>query len=154
MDWESKESISELVGRMRAGVFAVSSTTPISQQQDASLREITTKGPSWVSRFTIPPPKEDYLRTLLLRVIDELADGNGPCTRPQSKAIDLQWTGYRTGVGRDTPELPISEQEKYTGLMKDISSPLVIMFVYGGAFLCVILTDTFIRGADASQLPA
>ncbi|ERF76671.1 hypothetical protein EPUS_02210 [Endocarpon pusillum Z07020] len=43
------------------------------------------------SRFTIPPPKEDHLRKLLLRVIDELADGNGPCTRRQSSALDLQW---------------------------------------------------------------
>lgn len=139
---------------MRAGVFAVSSTTTISQQQNASLKETAIKGPSWVSKFTIPAPKEDHLRTLLLRVIDELADGNGPRTRPQSKAIDLQWTGYRAGVGRDTPELPISEQEKYSRLMQDISSPLVIMFVYGGAFLYVLLIDTFIRGADASPPPA
>jgi hypothetical protein len=89
MNWESKESISELAGEMRAGVFAISSTITISQQQNATLREPAIKGPSWVSKFTVPSSNEDGVRTLLLRVIDELADENGPRSRPRSEAIDL-----------------------------------------------------------------
>lgn len=134
MDWESKEDISRFVGEMRAGVMAISSTATISQQQNATTKEHAVKGPSWVSKFTVPPPKEDHVRTLLLRVIDELRDGNSPDSRPQSEAIDLQWTGHHIGVDRDTPEPFISEEEKYVRLMKDISSPLVILFIYGGAF--------------------
>ena len=134
MDWESKEAISHFVGEMRDGVIAISSSTTVSQQQNATLREPAVKGPLWVSNFTVSPPQEDHVRTLLLRVIDELADGNGPDARPQSEAIDLQWTGYRRGVGRDAPEPLISEKEKYAGLMKDVASPMTIMFIYGGAF--------------------
>jgi hypothetical protein len=154
MNWESKESISELVGGMRAGLFALSSSATISQQQNATISEKAIRGPSWVSKFTVLPPKKDHVRTLLLRVIDHLADGNGPRTRPRSEAIDLRWTGYRTGVNRETPEPSISEKEKYTRLMKDVSSPLVVFFIYGGAFLCVIFADAFIPGADTSPLPA
>lgn len=134
MDWESEEAISGFVAEMRAGVLAISSTTTISQQQNATLKQPTVKGPSWVSKCTVSPPKEDRVRTLLLRVIDKLGDGNGPDAQPQSEAIDLQWTGYRKGVGRDTPEPFISEKEKYARLMEDVSSPLVILFIYGGAF--------------------
>ena len=148
MNWECKESISEFVGMMRAGILTASSTTTISQQQNATLQESAIKGPSWVSKFTVPPPKNDHVRTLLLRVIDELADGNAPRARPKSEAIDLQWTGYRKGVGSDTPQPSISEKEKYDRLMKDVLSPLVIFYIYGGAFLYVLLDDTFIPGTD------
>lgn len=154
MNWGSKESISELVEKMRAALFAISSTMTISQQQNGTLKEPAIKGPSWVSKFTVPPPKEDCVRMLLLKVIDVLADGNEPLTRPQSEALDLQWTGYRINVGRETPEPLLSEKEKYSRLMKDISSPLVIMFIYGGAFLYVTFADIFIPGADIFPSPA
>lgn len=106
----------------------------ISEQQRATLKEPPVKGPVWVSQFTVPPPQEDRVRTLLLRVIDELDAGNGPYTQPQSAPIDAQWTGHRESVDKDAPEPPMSEDEKYTMLMKEVSSPVVIMFVYGGAF--------------------
>lgn len=154
MNWESKKSISELVGEMRARVSAISTTVTISEQQNASLRERAITGPVWVSKFAVPPPQKDDVRTLLLRVVDGLADGNRPRPRPQSEPIRLQWTGYRAGVRVKTPELLISEREKYTRLMKEVSSPVVIFFLYGGAFLYVNIADAFIPRADMSSTPA
>ena len=136
MDWESKDAVGRIVAQTRAQIMASAVEGPtISQLQKATLKESKVKGPMWVSKFTLPVAKEnDHVRTLLLGVIDMFNDGDRPYARPDSEPIDIEWIGYRKGAGKDAPEPLIPEDEKYARLVKDTSSPAVVMFIYGGAF--------------------
>ena len=98
------------------------------------------KGPSWVSRTSFPAPKDDTNgpQSLLERAIEVLGDGKGQYTRPSVEDVDARWTGHRPGVGEDEAEPSASEQQKYRGLMKDVRSPLTIMYFHGGGFTFVL----------------
>lgn len=88
----------------------------------------------WVSNSTIPVPDEDDSRVVLLQVIDDTNEEHAPYTRPQSRPLQLQWTGFRKGASQDTPEPEISEVEKYQRLLQDTENRTVILYVYGGAY--------------------
>lgn len=45
-----------------------------------------------------------------------------------------EWTGYRAGVKKDAPELNISEAEKYTEMMKEVTAPTTVLYFHGGAY--------------------
>lgn len=135
MDWESKDSIQGAVAEMRDQILTFAALATISQQQEMTVNDHPVKGPVWVSNFTIPPPEgEDQVRTILLRQIDELNEENASYKRPQSEPLNAQWTGYRSCATKDALEPSVSEKEKYTKLMEDVSSPVVVFFIYGGAF--------------------
>jgi hypothetical protein len=134
MDWESKDEIRGITELMRAGAAEAFGKATISQQQGNSLRQQRVKGPLWVARFTLPPPKEDHVRKLLFQVIDDLDKERVPYARPQSYPIQAEWSGFRNGVSKDEPEPSISEKEKYASLIRDSSGPGVVYFLYGGAF--------------------
>jgi hypothetical protein len=134
MDWKSKDEIINLLATMRSTISKASQTTTISMQQKASLKVPTIKGQVWVAKFTLPSPPEEQTRQLLLAVIDKFNDHHVPYSRPLSTQIDLEWTGFRVGVGKDTPEPPIPELDKYHGLIRDTTRQGVVMLLYGGAF--------------------
>ena len=113
---------------------------PLSTVQRATLIEPQVKGPSWVSRTSFPAPKDDTKgsQSLLERAIEALGDGNAQYTRPSIQAVDVRWTGHRPGVGEEEAEPSALEQEKYRDLMKDVKSPLTIMYFHGGGFTFVL----------------
>jgi hypothetical protein len=133
MDWQSKKEIGRLTAMLRDMVEETGKLT-VSEQQQSTLKTPVVKGPMWVAKFTYPVPKEDKARELLFQAIDDLNEHHASYTRPESVATHAEWTGFREGVGKDEPEPSISEKEKFDGLMKDATSPGVIMFCYGGAF--------------------
>ncbi|MCJ1379808.1 hypothetical protein MMC17_002911 [Xylographa soralifera] len=106
----------------------------ISEQQALTFAERPVNGPMWVAFFNLPPPPEDDVRKLLLRVIDSMGDGDSAYTQPFSDMVRMQWIGHRRGVGRDEPTPPIPEFKKYERLEKENPGPTVILFIYGGAF--------------------
>lgn len=134
MDWESKENIQDIVSKMRGPIREAAAKLTISEQQKGSLRTSIIKGPIWVANFSLAFPPEDSIRIVLLEVIDKFNDQRVSYTRPISTPINLEWVGFRKGVGKDEPQPQISELEKYHGLMGDATGSGVVFFVYGGAF--------------------
>ena len=80
--WGFKEAVNRLVHQIRAEVLARAKSATISQQQKATLKEPLVKGPTRVSKFTLPPPYEDHVRALLSNAIDGLNDGYETYGRP------------------------------------------------------------------------
>lgn len=112
----------------------------LSTVQRATLIDPDVKGPCWVSRTSFPAPKDKMNgpQSLLERAIEALGDGTAQHTRPSIEDVDVRWTGHRLGVGEEEAEPSASEQQKYWGLMKDIKSPLTIMYFHGGGFTFVL----------------
>lgn len=82
----------------------------------------------------MPAPAEDDLRQLLFNTIDELKECGEEYTQPSPRPLEAEWTGYRAGASRDSPEPAISEQEKYANLMKEVSNDTTVLYFHGGAY--------------------
>lgn len=106
----------------------------ISKQQNFSLRDPGIKGPMWISKVVLPRPDSDDVRDAVVRAIEGLKEGGEMYTLPEVKAVEAEWTGYRSGVNANAPELDISEEEKYENLMKEVKSDVTILYFHGGAY--------------------
>jgi len=129
----------DLIARTRR-LLQGARSVPLSNIQQASLIDPDVKGPSWVSRTSFPAPKDDLNgpQSLLESAIEALGNGKGQYTSPSTEAVDARWTGHRPGAGEEEAEPAASEQEKYRGLVKDLKSPLTIMYFHGGGFTLVL----------------
>ncbi|KAI9713565.1 MAG: hypothetical protein M1820_000947 [Bogoriella megaspora] len=128
MDWNSAAEIRKATQGYRKKIWALTSGShTISDQQKATARDLPVKGPLWVSKFTIATPEEDEALSLLIRTIDDMCVGGEKYVRPTFVATDAEWTGYRAGVGNDAKEPSISEKDKYNEMMKEVSSPVVVI---------------------------
>ena len=134
MDWSSPKAISRATQQQRAKAISTTGTKTLSEQQRATTKESPVKHPSKVSNFTIPKPSEDNVLKLLLRVIDFHNYDHGRYPVPQLTSTHAQWTGHVPGVNDAERGSEVSEVEKYLQIAKATSSPIVIFFVYGGAF--------------------
>jgi hypothetical protein len=106
--------------------------TSISHSQRVSIRDPGVKGNLWVSRFAVPKPAEDDVRELLFKAIAQLNQGDERYTPPELQRVETEWTGYRKDAKSDSPELEISEEEKYANLMKEVTGDTVILYFHGG----------------------
>ena len=132
IDWNSRTDIVALSQKIRAYISTVHGS--VTDRQIAWGDDPGVKGPAWISRHALPAPPEADALNRLLEAIDTLNDGYGSYTRPESASLETQWTGHRAGVDDETPEPSISENEKYDALMKEVTSPVTIFYIYGGAF--------------------
>ena len=108
---------------------------PLGQAQRFGLKDYVIKGPMWVARSTLPAPEDvEGPREALIRAIRELGDGAETYTLPDITDVEGEWTGYRSGVDKNTPELEIPEQEKYSKLMTEATSKVTILYFHGGAY--------------------
>ncbi|EMR86267.1 putative lipase esterase protein [Botrytis cinerea BcDW1] len=105
---------------------------PISQQQAITTADQPANGPVWASRTILPAPEDDSIITAITEAIYDLDDGS--CTDLVATLADVQvqWSGFRSGVGKREKEPNISERDKYKGLMKDTRSKTTILYVHGG----------------------
>ena len=109
----------------------------ISKVQHMSLKDPGIKGKIWVSKVTIPRPKEDDIRQALFTAIEALKEPStqtGGYTEPELLPVSAEWTGYRSGATKNSAELRASEEEKYKELMKEVSSPATVLYFHGGAY--------------------
>lgn len=114
--------------------FAQSPLPSLSIWQLQSAKDRPADGPVWASRVTFPPP-ENAIRQALLNGIEALSsDGLGTFTSPSLVQVKAEWTGYRKGVSPTSPELDISEPQKYQNLMKEVSSNITLLYVHGGGY--------------------
>ncbi len=69
---------------------------------------------------------------------------------PAVEGLEAQWIGRRSRVKKDEPEILETELEKYKGLLKDVTSELTVLYVYGGAFVYVDTLATSSRPVKAT----
>ncbi|KAJ9193773.1 hypothetical protein DTO164E3_7702 [Paecilomyces variotii] len=102
---------------------------PVSKQQKSSMRDPGIKGPMWVSKITLPKPEDDVQRVVLDAVEHLKTTGEETYDIPGVTAVEAEWTGYRKGVEKKTPQPDISEEKKYEELRKDSPADMVILLM-------------------------
>lgn len=127
MDWQSPASIVKVTKSVRSTIETIGRRSVTAHQQE-TLKEVPVVAPTVVSKWTIPTPPEDDVRQLLSRTIDLLNENNGEYVLPESIPIEARWTGS----SKSGPKL--SDEEKYEDLVKEVTSPVVVLFIYGGAY--------------------
>lgn len=106
----------------------------VTETQKSTMRDPGIKGPMWISKVTLPRPEFD-VRDAVLHAIEAIGTGSETFDVPAIAAVEAEWTGYRSGVDKNAPQLDISEEEKYQELLKEVSSDMTILYLHGGAYL-------------------
>ncbi|PQE20483.1 hypothetical protein CJF30_00001806 [Rutstroemia sp. NJR-2017a BBW] len=105
----------------------------ISLQQAATTADQPAKGPIWASRTVLPNPKDNSIISSITEAIYSLSNDPPKEDLVATLAdVKVQWSGFRSGVGKNETEPDITEEEKYRGLMKDTKSRTTIIYVHGG----------------------
>ncbi|PYH92745.1 hypothetical protein BO71DRAFT_382953 [Aspergillus ellipticus CBS 707.79] len=107
--------------------------SPIGKQQKDSIRDPGVKGPMWVSKVTLPRPEDD-IQDAVIKAIEDLKVGDVTYHIPGVAPVEAEWTGYRSGVDKNTPQPDISEEEKYEELRKESKEDMVILYFHGGIY--------------------
>lgn len=128
----SLADLASAVKHARAISIAGFQKAVLTRQRETTL-DRKAKGSVWVSRVTLPAPAEGDARQLIFNAIDILGRGDEQYASPKTEAIKAQWIGYRAGVSELEPEPDVSEGEKFCCLMKEVESPITILYMYGGA---------------------
>ena len=149
MNFLTLDQIAATIEKARHAILSRANTTPISERQQASLKDPGAQGSSWVSRvrLTAPQCEENDVQRLLLDAIEALGRGDEQFILPPMRDVEAQWTGYRPGVGPKEPEPSIPEGEKYDCLMKDTENQTTMFYIQGGAFVSAALPLTSFTSA-------
>ncbi len=132
--WDLK---TELTIRFIRSLLDSPTPTPISKQQQFSIRDSGIKGNMWISKVTLPRPDEDDIRDTLINAVEDMNEGGEKYTIPTISPVEAEWTGYRSRVPSNRPRPDLSEAQHYEKLMSEVSSPITILYFHGGAyFLC------------------
>ncbi|KAJ5135586.1 Alpha/beta hydrolase fold-3 [Penicillium bovifimosum] len=122
--------------------------TALGKVQSRGLKDPGVKGPMWISKVTLPQP-EDAVRDAVLRAIEDHKTGDETYDIPDTAAVEGEWTGYRAGVGKKTPEPDLSEEEKYHKMREESPSDMTILYFHGGAYF---LLDPISHRAPVAHL--
>jgi acetyl esterase/lipase len=111
---------------------------PLSKSQALSIRDPGIKGRIWISSVVSQAPPELSVRDTLLAAIDsmkkDLVPSDGECRIPKLVPVTAEWTGYRANVKSDSKLPAISEQAKYTEMMKECKNAITVLYFHGGAY--------------------
>jgi acetyl esterase/lipase len=131
--WDLKTEF--VIKLMRSFVGVQRIPIPISVTQANSLHDPGVKGKLWVSRYTIPKPAEDDVRDALFRAFDALSEHSEVVAAPDVAPVEVEWHGNRAGAADTEPEpADMSEADKYTNLMAEVTSDVTILYLHGGGF--------------------
>lgn len=103
----------------------------LTKMQKGSMKDPGIKGKMWISKVTIPAPQEDGIREALFKAIESLKEPGSPTggyQEPELRAVEGEWTGYRNGASKDSPELKVTEEQKYAEMMKEVGEPTTILY--------------------------
>jgi acetyl esterase/lipase len=108
---------------------------PLGRAQRFGLRDPGVKGQMWIAKLTLPAPEDvEGPREALVRAIRELGDGTETYTLPENRSVEGEWTGYRSGVDKNTPQPEMPEKEKYTQMMSEVKSKVTVLYFHGGGY--------------------
>lgn len=128
--WDLK---TEMIITVVRSLVVKSGPAHVAKAQKLSLKDPGIKGKMWVSKVGVPKPSEDDLLTAVIEAVDSLKDEGAFYTKPSLVDITAEWTGYRAGATANSPELKISEEEKYKEMMKEVKEPATVLYFHGGA---------------------
>ncbi|KAK3292772.1 alpha/beta hydrolase fold-domain-containing protein, partial [Chaetomium fimeti] len=111
----------------------------ISATQKLAAQAPKLKGKIWVSNYTCPPPpfEERGLQDAIAKAIDELRNPKVPqpsYQMPDPAPVEAEWTGYRANATSDSRLPDVSERELYAEMMKEVKSPVTVLYFHGGAY--------------------
>ena len=132
----SRAEIATAVAEVRKTRSRLSWNT-ISLRQSWSTKAKEVRGPLWVSRVTFPAAGDGHLLRIITDSIRSLGDGGSGHENyalPPVVPVSAEWVGWRSGVSEKEPEPPISEEQKYKSLVKDVSSSVTVFYLFGGNF--------------------
>ena len=122
---------------------------PLSEIQAPGLKDPGVKGQLWIATAKCTAP-ENTVRDAVIRGIKELGDGTETYDLPSVADVEGEWTGHRAGVDKKAPRPSLSsEKEHYDNLMKEVTSPVTILYFHGGAYF---LMDPISHRAVTSAL--
>lgn len=112
---------------------------PISKVQAGTIKEPGIKGKTWIATATIKKPSAEDdrdrrgLRDAVFKSIDQMKKEEVRYTKPDLADIEVEWTGFRPGAGKDEPLPNVSEEEKYKLLMAEPTrtSDITILYFHG-----------------------
>ena len=111
----------------------------VSATQKIAAQAPALKGKIWVSNYTCPapPPEERGLQDAIAKAIDEMRNPKLPppsYEMPDPAPVEAEWTGYRANATSESRLPAISERELYAEMMKEVKSPVTILYFHGGAY--------------------
>ena len=89
----------------------------------------------WFSRTAFNKLEDrDELKSIVVKALDDLAPSKERIGDFSIKDVNVQWTSFKL-LGQDKePEPFISEQEKYDGIMKGVTTDIVVLYAHGGFY--------------------
>ncbi len=126
----------ELIINILRSFIVDSPPESVSKLQHMSLKDPGIKGRIWISKVTMPAPSEDDIRQALFKAIEGLkqpGEAPGGYKEPELLPVEAEWTGYREGATRQSDRLKIPEEQQYKELMKEVTSPVTVLYFHGGA---------------------
>lgn len=116
----------------------------ITATQKLLNRDPGIKGRIWVAKYTGPMPPEPSSRDALIRAIESMRSPVPSSSSTSSSLKDLEWTeanpveaewtGYRASATSSSTLPDVSEADKYAELMKEVRSPVTVLYLHGGAY--------------------
>ena len=117
--------------KLRDANLQRSSKSTLSVLQRQSRYDPGVEGSAWVSKVSLPAPKETDVREALFDAIRTLSDDSLPIlNRPDISPVEVEWIGARQSDAHNTP----SEKDRYEAMMRDVQTPTTILYARGGAF--------------------
>jgi hypothetical protein len=117
-------------------------STPLSitKTQKLGMKAPPLKGRIWVSTYTCPPPPsgETGLQDAIAKAIDGLRNPKVPepaYQMPDPVPVEAEWTGYRADATSESTLPKLSERELYAEMMKEVKSPVTVLYFHGGAYM-------------------
>lgn len=112
---------------------------PVGRVQKRTLTEPGIKGKMWVAKATMAKEGAEGLEGVVERAVEEMGR-EGPKKRDVGiEDVEVEWTGWREGAGKEEGLPDIPEKEKFERMRaeKGRESEVVWLYFHGGAYyLC------------------
>ncbi|RMZ77149.1 hypothetical protein DV737_g4516, partial [Chaetothyriales sp. CBS 132003] len=115
----------------------LSHKTPLSRIQARSSTDRGIKGPIWIAKVSLPPPRESDGLDAVLAAIRNLGNGSETFAAPCYATTTGEWTGWRYNVAKTARRPDMAEAEQYRSLIAETTSPVTILYFHGGGFFCL-----------------
>ncbi|KAK4154345.1 alpha/beta hydrolase fold-domain-containing protein [Chaetomidium leptoderma] len=129
----------ELTVSVIRSIATPSTPKTITATQKMAAKAPKLKGKIWVSTYAcpLPPAGETGLQDAIAAAIDGLRDPQfAPPTYQMSDpaSVEAEWTGYRADATSDSRLPDVSQEELYGELMKEVKTPVTVLYFHGGAY--------------------
>ncbi|RDW72034.1 hypothetical protein BP5796_08068 [Coleophoma crateriformis] len=133
--WDLRTEVA--INVLRSFIDGSTKPSPISKTQKMLNKDPGVKGRLWVATAGLKRPAEYDIRKALCEAIEQMKEPGaqpGGYTIPELQDVEAEWTGYRAGATKSSAPPRIPEAEKYKEMMREVSSPVTILYFHGGAF--------------------